>query len=166
MLEQILIRRIITGLALFLAASAAAAAAEPDQSHACATVAEASARLACYDKAFPPSSGATILADMEARRQQAVEDFGLNRQQRVERLPEQLRETEPDRIQGTIKGVLVRATGERVVTLESGQVWLLTEVTSRGRLKTGDQVTLREAALGSYMLVTSTGVALRAKRLR
>ena len=165
MLKQFLIRRITTGLVLFLAASAAAAA-EPVQSHACASVAEASARLACYDKAFPPASGATTLADVEARRQQAVEEFGLNRQQRVERLPEQLREVDPDRIQGTVKGVLVRATGERVITLESDQVWLLTEVTSRGRLKAGDQVTLREAALGSYMLVTSTGVALRAKRLR
>jgi len=163
--KQFLIRRITTGLALLLAAGGAFAAG-PDQSHACAGVAEAAARLACYDKAFPPAAGATTLADVEARRQRAVEEFGLNRQQVIERLPEPLREAEPDRIEGTVKGVVVRATGERVVTLESGQVWVLTQVTSRGRLAAGDRVTIREAALGSYMLVTSKGVALRAKRLQ
>lgn len=127
---------------------------------------EASARLACYDKAFPPVAGAATVADAEARRQQAAEDFGLNRKQLVEREPERAREILPDRIQGVVRGVLERPDGERVVMLESGQVWLLTEVTSRGRLKQGDPVTIREAALGSYMLVTAKGVALRARRLQ
>jgi hypothetical protein len=163
--KQILIRRATSGLVLLLAACGAIAA-ETGQSHACAGVEEASARLACYDKAFPPAAGATTMADIEARRQRALEEFGLNRQQVIERLPEQLREAEPDRIEGTVKGVVVRASGERVITLDSGQVWVLTQVTSRGRLAAGDRVTIREAALGSYMLVTSTGVALRAKRLQ
>lgn len=165
MAKQILIRPTMYGLALLLVAGGAIAA-ETGETHACASVAEASARLACYDEAFPPAAGATTLADVEARRQRAMEEFGLNRQQVIERLPEQLREAEPDRIEGTVKGVVVRASGERVVTLENGQVWVLTQVTSRGRLAAGDRVTIREAALGSYMLVTSTGVALRAKRLQ
>lgn len=145
---------------------AGAAAAGPQQSHACASVLEADARLACYDKAFPPASGAgSDVLDLEAQRRKAVEEFGFNKQQLFERKPEQLRAAEPDRIQGTVEGVLERPGGERVITFENGQVWLLTEGTSRGRLKAGDKVTVRTAALGSYMLVTPSGIALRAKRL-
>lgn len=141
------------------------AAAGPQQSHACASVVEADARLACYDKAFPPAAGAqSETVDLEARRKQAVEDFGLDKQQLTERSPE-LRQIESDRMQATIEGVLERPGGQRVITLVNGQVWLLTEGTSRGRLKAGDQVTIRNAALGSYMLVTASGVALRARRL-
>src|SRR5688500_2921103 len=165
MAKQIPIRRTTYGLALLLAAGGAIAA-ETGETHACASVAEASARVTCYDEGSPPPVGGTRMAYVEARSQRALEEFGLNRQQVIERLPEQLREAEPDRIEGTVKGVIVRASGERVVTLDSGQVWVLTQVTSRGRLTAGDQVTIREAALGSYMLVTSTGVALRAKRLQ
>lgn len=141
------------------------AAAGPQQSHPCASEVGADARLACYDKAFPPVEGAESgVAGLEERRKQAIEDFGFNKQQRVERDPE-LQAIEPDRIQATVEGVLERPSGERVITLVNGQVWLLTEGGSRGRLKAGDQVTIRNAALGSFMLITPSGIALRAKRL-
>lgn len=143
-----------------------AATAGPQQSHPCASVVEADARLACYDKAFPPVAGAqSEVADLEAQRKQTIEEFGFNRHQLFERKPERQRESEPDRIEATVEGVLERPSGERVVTLENDQVWLLTEGTSRGRLKSGDEVTIRNAALGSFMLVTPSGIALRAKRL-
>lgn len=151
-------------LALF---AASAGAAEPGQGHACAAVADPGERLACYDRAFPPAAGARSgVGDLQARRKEAVENFGLNPRQLFERQPDELREVEPDRIQGVVSGILERETGERVVTLEGGQSWLLTEVTSRDRLGKGDQVTIRKAALGSYVLLTPTRVPLRARRLR
>lgn len=155
---------------LALALVATPAAAQTDgPSHPCADVGEPAERLACYDKAFPPAPGAGVLAgglDLEARRKEALEEFGLNRQQVFDRQPEALREIEPDQIEGIVKGVSQRPSGERVVTLENDQVWLLTEVTSRGRLAVGDKVAIRKAALGSYMLLTSAQIPLRAKRLR
>lgn len=157
-------RRLVAAFASGLVASAAAAA-DPQQSHVCASVVEADARLACYDQAFPPVVGAqSEMGDLDARRSQAVADFGLNPKQLIERSPD-LREIEHDRIEVTIEGVLERPGGQRVITLENDQVWLLIEGTSRGRLKAGDRVTIRKAALGSYMLVTGSGVALRARRL-
>ncbi|WP_438999284.1 hypothetical protein [Variovorax beijingensis] len=141
------------------------AAAVPQQSHSCASEVDADARLACYDKAFPPVEGAQSgVSSLEERRKEAIEDFGFNKQQRVDRDPE-LQAIEPDRIQATVEGVLERPSGERVITLVNGQVWLLTEGGSRGRLKADDQVTIRNAALGSFMMVTPSGIALRARRL-
>lgn len=135
--------------------------------HACAGVADPDDRLACYDRAFPPAAGAsTSVHDLEARRKQVVEEFGFNKQQLLDRAPEPLRAINPDRIEGIVKAVTERENGERLVTLENGQAWLLTEGSSRGRLNPGDTIVVREAALGTYMLVTPTRVALRAKRLR
>lgn len=153
-------------LVLALVSMPAAAQAD-DPTHPCASVVEPVERLVCYDKAFPPAAGVQAgNVDLEARRQEALEEFGLNKQQLFDRQPEELREIQPDRIEGVVKGVAERADGGRVVTLENDQVWLLTEGRSRGRLETGDKVTIREAALSSYMLFTPAGIPLRAKRLR
>lgn len=142
-------------------------AAQGAAQHACAGVADANDRLACYDRAFPPVAGAgTSTVDLEAQRKQALTEFGFNKRQLLDRAPESLREMQPHRIEGVITTLDERDSGERLVTLDNGQAWLLTEVTSRGRLRTGDKVTVREAALGTYMLVTPGRVALRAKRLR
>lgn len=141
------------------------AGAQGMSQHSCAGVADPSERLACYDRAFPPVAGAGI-PDIEVRRKQALNEFGFTKRQLLDRRPESLREIEPHHVEGVIKTLTVREDGERVVTLDNGQAWLLTEVTSRGRLSPGDKIIVREASLGSYMLVTPSRVALRARRLR
>lgn len=144
----------------------ATAAVPATQSHPCAAVTDASERLACYDAAFPPAAGVRSSVDIQAENQKALQDFGLNKVQLRVRDPDRMREVEPDRIEGAIAHISTLATGERVVGLDSGQLWRLTEVTSKGRLAIGDQVVVRVAALGSYMLLTPKGVALRARRIK
>lgn len=146
--------------------SAPTAAAPPAQAQACTTVTDAAARLACYDAAFPPAAGVRPSVDIQAERDLALRNFGLNKAQLQERDPERMREISPERIEATITGISVRPTGERIVTLDSGQAWLLTEVTSKGHLKVADRVVVRTAALGSYMLMTPQRVALRARRIQ
>ena len=109
--------RLIACLGLFLAVAHAAAATS------------ASERLACYDAAFPPVAGAM---DAAAERDRALREFGLNKTQLRERDPARMRVVAPDRIEASIARLSVRPTGERVVTLDSGQIWLLTEVTMKG----------------------------------
>lgn len=154
---------------LRLTAALALASALPvafAQSHECARVPEASARLACYDAAFPPvRDEAALAAAAEARREQAVKDFGLDAGQLRERAPESERVELPSRIEASVARVTERGNGQRVVTLDNGQVWLLTEATSKGPLKEGDRVTLRAGALGSYVLVTPGRATLRARRV-
>ncbi len=150
-------------VALLLAVSQAAAAAPQVAGHACASIRGTTERLACYDAAFPPVANAVDVASV---RKQALEDFGLNRAQLRDRDPERMEVASPDRLEGTIARLSERANGQRVITLDSGQVWLLTEVTMKGHLRVGDPVTIREAALGSHMLLTQKNVALRARRIQ
>ena len=152
-------------IAVFLAMTAAANAAE-SATHPCAKVIDPAERLICYDAAFPPVSGArTGAIDIEAERAKARENFGLNGIQRDERKPEVLRNLAPERIEAKVVRVTVNAAGQRVVTLDNQQTWMLTEATSKGRLKPGEPIVVHTAALGTFMLVTPGKVALRARRI-
>lgn len=141
-------------IAVFLVMTANARGGEP-ASHSCAAVQDAATRLACYDAAFPPAVG---LAD------QARRNFGLSRVDIRARNPAP--NVTPDRIEAAIVGLSERRTGERVVTLDNGQVWLLTEAGSRGLLREADHIVIRKAAMGSYLLVTPGRIPLKAKRVR
>jgi len=159
--------RAAASVALFFFMNTSAAAQVQTTSHSCAAVIDASERLACYDAAFPPTSDAKgTAADLAAERERALREFGLNKVQLRVREPERMRVVEPDRIEATVARVGSRPTGERVVTLDSGQIWLLTEVTLKGQIKSGDRVVIRQAALGTFMLLTPRRVALRARRIQ
>ena len=158
----------IASVLVALAMTTAAMAAESSgASHSCAMVVEPNERLACYDTAFPPASDARSGAiDVAAERAKALREFGLNKVQLSVREPERMRDITPDRIEAKVARVSARATGERVVTLDNDQIWLLTEVRSKGQLRSGDPIVVRTAALGTYMLVTAKGIALRARRIK
>lgn len=154
-------------MALLLVLTTALATESMATPHPCASVVDAGERLACYDAAFPPAADVPSTAvDIQSERERALREFGLNKLQKREREPERMRLVAPDRIEDSIASVITRATGERVVTLGNGQVWLLTEVTTKGQLKTGDPVVIREAAMGTYMLETGKRIALRARRIQ
>jgi len=150
-------------IALSLGVVTSAAAGE---SHPCAPLSDASQRLACYDAAFPrPADVRPEPVVDEAARASSLQEFGLSKEQLRQRDPERAREVMPDQLQAIVAGVAYRQTGERLISLEGKQVWLLTEVTSKGQLSVGDSVVIRRAALGSFMLVTPGGVRLRARRV-
>ncbi|MFU8820179.1 MAG: type VI secretion system-associated protein TagO [Gammaproteobacteria bacterium] len=172
-------------LAVLLIAIASSAAGAGDPSHPCAAVDDATERLACYDRAFPRPAEAAAAAASEAAHvvQQApgraverapepkaaaatetAEEFGLSLTQLQARDPERV-STRIERIEATVTEVGYRPSGERVITLDNGQVWLQTEVTVRGPLRAGDAVAIRRAALGSFQLVTPGRVALRVRRI-
>ena len=157
-----MLKKLLRATVVLVGATATTAFAA--ESHRCAAIAEPAERLACYDAEFPPVTGA---ASLESRREQELRDFGLNQMQRREKLPESQRVQIPDRIEAAVVSVRrIAASGERSVTLDNGQVWMLTEATSKGFLKAGDKVVVREAAMGTYMLVTPGRIALRAKRIQ
>lgn len=157
---------LLHGLSLLTLSLATSTAFAADKSHDCSRLADPTERLACYDTAFPPAAGARGPIDIEAERAKALREFGLNKVQLTARLPEPLRDLAPERIEAKVIRVTPRATGERVVALDNGQIWLLTEVTSKGRLKPGDPIVVRTAALATFMMVTPGRVALRAKRIK
>ena len=166
------VRLVVSVAATALAFVALAPAAMAADSHPCAAKPEPSERLACYDKAFPPGPGARFgdvgktAADREAERQQALRDFGLNRTQAEERKPEAELEYRPDQIDAAVTKVSYRATGERVITLDNNQVWLIIEVTEKGYLKAGDRITLKQGLLGNTYMLDTGRIHLRARRIQ
>jgi hypothetical protein len=90
-------------------------------------------------------------------------DFGLSEAAKQARDPEKAKQ---NGISAEVATIARRPTGEMVVTLANGQVWAQLDSDTRARLKAGDTVTIRRAALGSYLLVTPGKMAMRVKRLK
>ena len=146
---------------LFLLALNPALAQE--QTHACASILQPAERLACYDQAFgAPHAAEQSAASMEEAREQ----FGLDQREKRERTPEPLRLPEVDEIEGAITDLSTDGRGGRVLTLDNGQVWRITENTSKGPLRIGDVVRVNKGAFGSHNLVTPGGIGLKVRRVK
>jgi hypothetical protein len=70
-----------------------------------------------------------------------------------------------DEITAQVASMQTLARGERVITLDNGQVWQTVD-TNELLLKAGDSVTISRAALGTFRLATSSHRTARVKRLR
>jgi len=144
------------GISLLLSAGMPAAAAAP--THACARILAPTERLACYDRAFPPAHGAQTESVEQTR------TFGLPPRQVAAERGE-----DTSRIRHIASHVVTVGTnrdGERVFTLENGQIWRQTESSVLGLARPGDAITIRAGSFGSFLLITPGGVPLRVKRER
>ena len=131
------------------------AAAQP-ASHECAVVPDPAARLACYDRAFPPPP-----ETVQAATEKAQAEFGLDAAEQERSLAQQ----QPERIESPVAKVDQGSRG-RVFILENGQVWAQTETRTVGHVRPGDVVQVRKAILGGYTLVMPNGVSVRVRRTR
>jgi ABC-type enterochelin transport system ATPase subunit len=66
----------------------------------------------------------------------------------------------------TVSEITTQPHGERVIALENGQVWMQKSLENVIRIKVGDQVTIRRAALGSFMLSPPSGQSIRVTRVK
>ncbi|WP_181952552.1 hypothetical protein [Vulcaniibacterium gelatinicum] len=154
-----LVMRLAAFLVLVVPATAAGAAESSSASHPCAGVADPSERLACYDRAFPPTAGTEVLAE------QAAQDFGLTAQEVRARNPALARAQPPDRIEATVVSVTGSPGAGRTFTLDNGQIWRQTDANVLGVVKVGDRVAIKDAAFSSFILITPGRVPLRVKRI-
>lgn len=95
-----------------------------------------------------------------------MDDFGLTEAAKQARVPEEYREKLPESVSGKVVKVARQPAGEFVLTLDNGQVWTQLQVDLRARVAVGDTVTIRKAALGSYLLVTANRYATRVRRVK
>ena len=162
----------------------------------CVEIADDAARLACYDRvagratAAPVTSAPAAAASATAAPTAAasataapataapattvvppataasgndpVAEFGLSQQAIKQRDPEGW----VDSISGTVRGVTQNASGRYVVELDNGQVWAQAETDAYPVLKAGDAISIRRAAVGSFVLTGPRSVAWRVRRLR
>lgn len=138
---------------------AVTAAAADGALEGCRDIRDDGARLACYDaasaRAAPPPAAAPALAPPTpppAAPQPTPEDlFGRDAVTSEAMVREAAGIERPESLDGVIARVTTTAYGKRVVTLGNGQVWTQTDSVAL-KLEPGDTVTIRRAALGSYLL--------------
>lgn len=149
-------------LAITAFACAFACAIAAADNHRCASVPDPAKRLACYDEAFPLPA-----ETREAAARIAVEEFGLQ-QERSElgRAAEESEAVDPEKVESRVAKVAHDGRGRRTITLDNGQVWRLTEATSKGQTRVGETAIVRKGLVGNFMLVTEAGVGLRVSRVR
>jgi hypothetical protein len=158
-----------------------ALAAGTEAAERCKSIGDDHARLACYDETYgmPSGAGAQPLpaaaaagTSVPASYQQTAApanpeaDFGLSEAARRAREAETGKQGPPDSMSASVTTVGWRPSGEMIITLANGQVWVQLEPDTRARVKSGDTVTIKRAALGSYMLLTPSDLATRVKRLK
>jgi hypothetical protein len=172
----------IAGLLLSVAVSAAAAPSNEDMAR-CAAIAAPDSRLACYDalahrpadkvsRSAAPASAAPAPAAAAPAAPAAVaqtpaaaipnpadpKNFGLTAAQ------QHTSDLGPKSIAAHISSVSSGQIGQTFVVLDSGQTW--TVLDNDGRLSAGDAVTIKRAALGSFLMKTPSNHSYRVRRIR
>lgn len=147
-------------LFLLLCMSAPLFASAAGPGHTCASVVDPDARLACYDKAFPPPAEVH-----EAATRKGIDDFGLEGSTTLRSQARSLGVVDPDSVAASVVQVDYDG-GRRRIVLDNGQTWVLAESASAGPLRRGDEVRVRKGLMGGFLLTTPAGVSLRVRRTR
>jgi hypothetical protein len=151
-----------------LPASVLAAEVVASPTHACARLQDRTQRLDCYDAAFArpadeaspqPATAATPAAPAAA-----AANFGLTPQQ-IDRKAPDGGSAKLDQLASKVVALKRGHHGQFTATLENGQIWEQIEVEANATIAIGDSVTIRRAAMSSYLMVTPRGVATRVRRI-
>jgi hypothetical protein len=147
----------------------------------CAAIDDGQRRLACYDRlagrpgdvsgpsvvpATPAAAAAAAGPDATAApaATDPVADFGLTAEAKRRQDPERWDRERLSSIESRVVQVKHGHYDRFVLELENGQVWQQSETMPDVELRPGDTVTIKRAALGSFMLVNRYGVATRVRR--
>ena len=126
----------------------------------CAALTAAEERLACYDALAKPKPPDAQTSPGDAVRPKSsatdTQSFGLS--------PRQLPATPegPKLITALVTRVTVDRAGNVLVSLDNGQTWTFKDEDMR--LKSGDRVTIRRAAFGSFLMTTPARQTHRVQR--
>jgi hypothetical protein len=144
-------------------ASAPAAPAAPVSIPAAATV--VAPATAAPVAAAPVAAAPAVAVAAPAVEPEAA--FGFNEAQKRERVPEAVQAQPEQRssIESTLTLLSSRRTGEFVYTLANGQIWTQSEAEQSGYVRDGSPVTIKRAALGSFLLVSGS-VSTRVRRVQ
>ncbi|MBC7769418.1 MAG: hypothetical protein H7124_11585 [Phycisphaerales bacterium] len=174
--------RIVIASLCFVAFAAGSAAAQDrapasppvlDQVYACANVADETQRLACYDGAVgrlreAQTSGNLVAVDRQQAQEIEREAFGFS----LPSLPRifgnrgnEAPGAEVLEMALVIDRVVSRRNGPSTFYMTNGQAWTQIDNEVARNVRAGGEVTIRRAALGSFLMsVRAGGPALRVRR--
>jgi hypothetical protein len=165
--------------------------AQNDVTH-CVPIADAAARLACFDAATrgsqrtatdeAPSAGTTAPSPAAAAASASAGAPVAAAAKSADTAPKATdattdddsefgltkQENGPERITATVRSVASHTVpGRWVVTLDNDQVWEQRETTAANRRpRPGDSVTIEQSSFGSYLMITTGRGSSRVKRIR
>jgi hypothetical protein len=154
-------------------AAAAGAPSCTDELARCAGIAALDARVACYDSlahraveaaAAPapttaaPAPTTAAPASAAAIAAQDPNNFGLTLAQ------QHMAFAGPTSVKARITAISSDPNGQTYIVLDSGQKWEVTD--NDGWLSKGDTVTIKRAALGSFLLKTPANHSYSVRRVR
>lgn len=138
----------------------------------CRKIADADARLRCYDGAVDGltaavAGGSIVVVDREDVRKTRRSLFGFT----LPALPffkgDDSQDDAPKEVEAVIKSVRVLPNDKYVLELDSGAVWqTLQEASLQMTPKAGQKIMLKSGTLGSYRVSIAGRPALRAMRIR
>jgi hypothetical protein len=156
------LRRIAVSSALSLAVGTLAASVALGDSpealttglHHCAQEHDSTKRLACFDAL------AKTLPQVQA------DQFGLTAAIKAQRDPEEAHRAANESVTARIVGLGESGAGERIFTLDNGQVWIEAQPRPGVRFASGDTVRLEHGAMSSLWLAADHGRMTKVKRVR
>ncbi len=122
-------------------------------------------RLSCRRRPPLPSRPLCYPRRRPARPASEAEEFGLSERQRAAREP-QPEKPPATAVTAAVTAVRKLPTGYLRIDLDNDQAWQQTETDPNIRLRTGDRVTIRKAALGSFLLETPGRFSTRVRRVK
>lgn len=153
---------VIVGLA-----NAAAQSRDPAE---CSRLDDEGARLACFDALFPRARerAAAVQAEADSTTRPAAPEaaFGVNDTVLRARGDRVAADAAPESITSPLARLDPLEPGRARLTLANGQVWEQVEASSRFQPRKGETITVRQAALGSFLMSGRSGAAVRARRVR
>lgn len=173
--------RLLVALLLLLCAQPASAQPAPSltpealsNAYRCAEVQDDAARLACYDDAIGRLRQAEAAGQIVALDREGVD--GLQRDSFGFSLPNFARlipgvgsadgsDATLERIEMQVDRIISLPYGRHNFVMSNGQIWAQTEAQSAANVRVGDTVTVRRAAMGSFLLSPArNGAAHRVRR--
>ena len=133
--------------------------------YGCAQIQDDAQRLQCYDGAVgrlqqAETQGQVLAVDRAQAQEIERDSFGFQLPSLSRLLPNlDGGQDALDNVEMTVARVRVSPTGYHTFEMENGQVWTQVEPENARNVRTGDVVTIRRAALGSFRLISSRGGA-------
>lgn len=162
---------VIAALALLVSATGLVPARAADNTEAllaCANESDDARRLRCFDavvagwsksQGAPASTAAAQVAVPPAAPTPEAK-FGARGNIKVDGR-EELKE-----LTATVTALGTKPHGELIITLDNGQVWAEIAPNSKIKVKTGETVTIKRGALGSFTLIAPNGRSSKVARVR